>query len=213
MSPRRRDRGFTLLEALLALAIVAVIGVAAYQLLDSTARLKSGGEVRYRALGELQRGVRLLEEDFAHAVVVPGAGNDAEDPAALDSAPAEGVFALTRTGWRNPLALPRSRLQRVSWDVDEDGRLLRRAWPGVETGKAEDAQLRVVAEGVESLELRFLDASGDWQDAWPPEDARVATAAETAGAAPQPAAALPVAVELRLVQQQLGEVIRVVPLR
>ena len=57
----RRTSGFTLIEAQIALAIFSFLGVGAYQLLDSTATLMTGGEQRFAALSATQTALRLLE--------------------------------------------------------------------------------------------------------------------------------------------------------
>ncbi len=198
-------RGFTLLEALLALAIVALLGTGAYGLLSATARFEDGALARQRAVASLARAVRLLEEDLA---ALPARWLLREDPFAdpvLDGTPPRGVLALTRGGVGNPLGRARSSLQRVVWEI-EDGNVLTRHAAFAGAG-AQAAVRRVLAEEVEELVLRYLDERGTWHETWPPPPA--------SGERPRMPGyeRVPVAVEFRLVHAAIGEVTRVVALR
>lgn len=198
-------RGFTLLEALLALAIVALLGVGAYGLLAATARFEDGALARQRSVAALQRTVRLLEEDLA---ALPARWQLRADPFAepvLDGAPPRGAVALTRVGVSNSLGRARSRLQRVLWELEDGGVLTRHAAFGA--AGAQGAVRRMLAEGVGEFALRYLDEHGVWHATWPPP----ATGGERPGMPGYER--VPVAVEFRLLHAGIGEVVRVVALR
>ena len=204
---RRYWRGFTLIEMLVALTIFSFIGVASYQLLSSTGRLQQSGEARFRAMSGLQAAVRLFDEDFAQFSprAIPREGGEPEP--ALDAAPRDAQVEFTRAGWRNPLGLPRSGLQRVAWLLDDDGRLIRRYRKDIDNRDPHEVVERVLLDGVDKFALRYLDDKGNWQEQWPPE----AQAENTDGK--KPPESVPLAVEVRIVHRQIGEVSRVVPLR
>lgn len=210
----RRPSGFTLLEALVAMAIFSFIGVAAYTLLASTARLKESGDAGYEALTGLQLALRQVDEDFSQFAARPVASGGREASPALDPEPEDAVVELTRAGWRNPLGLARSGLQRVSWVLDEDGNLSRRYRRAIDDNDPDETVERIYLSNIESFELRYLDDKGKWLDRWPPESTVTARPPEAAGEAsakqPEP---VPFAVEVRLAHATLGEVNRVIPLR
>lgn len=215
-SARRRLGGFTLIEALVALSIFSFIGVAAYQLLSSTSRLRESGEARFGAVSGLQLAMRQLDEDFSQFAARPiPVGRGEYDPA-LDPEPADADIAFTRAGWRNPLDQPRAGLQRVSWLRDEDGRLLRRYRLNLDDADPDETVERVYLEGVEEIAFRYLDEEGRWGDTWPPEesprDAATGTDAQGKGDT-EDEEPVPVAVEVRIKHQQIGEVLRVIPVR
>lgn len=216
-APRLYGSGFTLIEALVALSIFSFIGVAAYQLLSSTSRLRESGEARFGAVSGLQRAMRQLDEDFSQLAPRPiPTGREEQDPA-LDTGPADADIAFTRSGWRNPLGLPRAGLQRVAWILDEEDRLLRRYRLNLDDADPDETVERVYVEGVEEIAFRYLDEQGRWGDAWPPEtsprEAATGTDAQGQPAGEEDEEPLPVAVEVRIVHRQIGELRRVIAVR
>ncbi len=198
--------GFTLIEVLVSLAIFSFLGIGAYRLLDSTSTLMTGGEKRFAALGGTQTALHLLEEDFSQLSPRPVAAPDGKQWPALDAAPGEGIVAFTRSGWRNPLGAARSRLQRVSWEIDAEGHLLRRYRGSIDQPENKDSVVRTVTSDIDTLKLRFLDQRGNWLEQWPPVPASPRPEDDTV-------ALLPRAVEILLVHKHLGEVSRLVSFR
>ena len=64
MKNRQRQRGFTLLEVMIALTIFAVISTLAWQILDGAMRTSSATESSTAKLNQLQRAWSLMERDF-----------------------------------------------------------------------------------------------------------------------------------------------------
>ena len=64
MKKTRRQRGFTLLEIMIALTIFAVISTLAWQILDGAMRTSSATDASAAKLNQLQRAWSLMERDF-----------------------------------------------------------------------------------------------------------------------------------------------------
>lgn len=64
MKNTRRQRGFTLLEIMIALTIFAVISTLAWQILDGAMRTSSATDASAAKLNQLQRAWSLMERDF-----------------------------------------------------------------------------------------------------------------------------------------------------
>src|SRR5262249_6995453 len=159
-------------------------------------------EERFQVLSGLQGTIRALDEDFSEfcprALVRPGS-----DPElALDAAPQDAVIVFTRAGWRNPLGVARSGLQRVSWLLDDDGRLVRRYRRELDNPDPHEVNERVMLEGVDKFTLRYMDDKGKWQEKWPPPSTQPTTQATGTSAKPPPEP-VPVAIEVTLVQKQV----------
>lgn len=154
------QRGFTLLEVVVAIAIFSLLGLATYQLLDRVMRSDQRIQTQELQLRHLQRALSLLERDLVQ-VQRHALKDDHSHSQALISQP-QGL-RLLRGGWRNPLDYPRSELVQVSHHFG-DGQWLRES-QGLEQGSLSQAQ-SLLSE-VELIHLRFIDAAGQPHDSWP----------------------------------------------
>jgi general secretion pathway protein J len=198
-----RARGFTLLELLVALAVFSVMAVMAYGGLASVLGSRERVLQSLERTAALQKAYLRLRNDLQQLRARPSRDPYGEAQPALALLP-DGSMEFTRSGWRNPLAQPRSSLQRVAYRLDADGRLLRISWRAVDRAQNAAASEAVVLTGVEDLRWRFLvnaelDHGGSqrsWYESWPPpatqDSARLA--------------AVPHAVEVALTLEDLGEV-------
>lgn len=166
----QRQHGFTLLELLVAIAVFAImagiIQIGLVAILDARAEVDALSE----DLKQLQRSLQMIERDLAHAVDRPvrDAFGDPQ-PAWLGGPGWASLFTLTRAGWPNPTAARRSELQRVSYVHDGD-RLLRLSWNHVDGAQPDRAQSAELLDGVDTIEVRFMNLDGQWVTDWPPPD-------------------------------------------
>ena len=192
----RRALGFSLLELLVALAVFAALAAAAYGGLASIARTRGALAVEQDRLAAIMRSVSALERDLRQAIarpVLPNAGV-VPLPALVGGSDA---LELTRLGHANPLAEPRSHLERVAWAADR-GTLRRGRWLVLDRAPDSAPQWRDLLERAGELRLRYLGDDGAWHANWPPRGAD--------------ATLLPRAVEFRFTPQGLGEIRRIVEL-
>ena len=164
---RTHASGFTLLEVLIAISVTALIGLGAWQLLNSAIRTYELGQENLQSLSLLQRAQLSIERDFAQ--VVPRAIRDEfgdYQPAIMNG---EDFYAVefTRAGWRNPLQQKRSELQRVAYELN-DGQLLRHHWKVLDRAQDSQPVTRRLLEDVERFEIAYLNDSDAWLDEWPP---------------------------------------------
>ena len=115
------QRGFTLLELLVAMAIFAIMAAAAYSSLRSILYTEAAVEAEARRLGQVQMAFFLMERDIGQ--ILPRGIRDEydEEQSPLQSGKLLGdLLIFTRTGWDNPLGLPRSNLQRLAYRWNRD---------------------------------------------------------------------------------------------
>ncbi|HUS24070.1 MAG TPA: type II secretion system minor pseudopilin GspJ [Candidatus Binatia bacterium] len=195
-----RARGFTLLELVVALGVFAVVSVMAYGGLNTVLNSRRAVENAMDETANFQRAYLRLRNDLQLVTNRPARnGLGQPDPALMTTS--DGRLEFTRAGWSNGLLRPRSTAERVSYRLDEDHRLVRASWRVLDRAQESEPVPSVVLEGVEELRWRFLDASGQWQEHWPPQTVGSFGGA-TSGAPPSPP---PLAVEVTLRQKAWGE--------
>lgn len=160
-----RARGYTLVEVLVALTVLAIASALSYRALDlfrgGAARLTADG----RALGELVSVFARMQLDVERVVnvrlvdrqrrVVPLL-RTAEDPVSGETAPG---FELVRAG-ADELAGARRVSYRLRGSTLEYG-----LWPDAVNPAASPKTYRLV-DGVKAYRVRFLDTQGRWLTAW-----------------------------------------------
>lgn len=168
IQPVRLQHGFTLLELLVALAVFAVMGAAAYSGLRSVLTTRAVVEAEAQRLAEIQLAFHVLEQDITQTL--PRGIRDEygkQEPALKSSGLGGDWLIFTRAGWDNPLVQTRSNLQRLSYRL-EQGSLIRRYWTMLDRNGAGESQETVLLDNVREVKARFLNDQDEWQKEWPP---------------------------------------------
>ena len=199
----RRHYGFTLLEVLIAVSIFSIVGLSAHHVLQLVISAGVETAAGSEELSRLQRVMILIGNDLEQAVDRPVRDGRSEWTSALAANHNDYLLEFTRQGWRNPLQLPRSNLQRVAYalqrtpDPIAPGRyannLLRYHWRVRKHNQDTWRQGAVLLENVLDARFRFLDRGGAWHTSWPGSGAE----------------ALPLAVEVDIETMSAGVVRRV----
>ena len=167
-----KQRGFTLIEVLVAMAILAVVIMATHQILDSTTKAKEASDEKIAELNGLQTAFRLMDQDFSQMTqrTVRNEAGDAQEQYLLAGryileSQYDGI-AFVRDGWVNPInLLPRSELQAVGYRVLDDN--LERVYRVyVDQLDNMEPRVQIVLKGIEELKFEFLDANNEWQEQW-----------------------------------------------
>jgi general secretion pathway protein J len=195
----RTARGFTLVELLVAVAIVAVIGVMAFVGLNRVVNQQAIARERAERWQAIQLTMRLVAQDLAqlHPRATREQLGGSYQPSLLADPSAEFALEFSRGGWANPAGLTRGTVLRVAYNVEED-KLVRWHW-GVMDRTLSTPPIRTeLLDDVTNVEVRFLDTAGEWHLDWPPLNRR----------GPQGLVARPRAVEFAVELEDFGRVYR-----
>ena len=164
----RKMAGFTLLELLISIVIFALVAAMAYSGLNNVLIARTQTEARTQELYKLQMAMTLMERDIEQSVDRPVRDEYGESQAAfVANEYGDYLLEFTRTGWLNPLNLPRSHLQRIAYSL-KDEKLIRTIWYVLDRAQDSERYDIVLLEDVKSLEIRYLDDKKEWQRSWPP---------------------------------------------
>ncbi|GAB3375877.1 type II secretion system protein GspJ [Azotobacter armeniacus] len=203
----RCNGGFTLLEVLVAMALLALLGLAAALTLNSGIRSQQVVSESIESLQRLQltqqlmrrdleqiavRGGRNEQGDFRNQVLVAHV-NAGKDP--------EGVILdFYKTGRRIlSRRSPGASIERVRYRL-RDGRLIRESSPLIDTPAGTKWHSAILMEALADFDVRFF-YNRNWIDQWPP----------LRGSAGQVSSAmLPQALELIIKTDRYGPVAQIV---
>ncbi|RJS91761.1 type II secretion system minor pseudopilin GspJ [Salinisphaera sp. Q1T1-3] len=204
------QRGFTLIELLIAIAVFAVMAAIAYGGLSSVIASRESVDAALDRSKHLQMALWRLQQDIEQTVDRPVRDRYGDVQPAVLGSPQTGLY-VTRAGWPNPLGEARSTLQRVHYQLDAGGHLVRQYFRVLDQSQDSVPVSNNLLDGVNQLEWRYLDDNGQWQDRWPPDDRQrnpsLDAASDDGNSAPAAnARALkpPVAIELTLDTAQWG---------
>ncbi|KXJ58126.1 MAG: type II secretion system protein GspJ [Alteromonas sp. Nap_26] len=163
------QRGFTLIEILIAMAIFTLIGLASTGLLTTVIDSNDISEERFHKLQALQRAVTTIERDLQQAVarsirvdgekrsVVMAGGK-------VDGSDDDGI-GFVRGGWHNPQQmLPRSTLQYVAYRL-RDNKLERLYSTYVDNVIGYEPKIRVLLEDIDGFKVEFKTSQGSKNEA------------------------------------------------
>lgn len=177
---RATEAGFTLIEALLAMAIFAFMGVSAYGILNNIQRAQEHALQNSEQMAQLQKVSWQIAKDFRHMVVRPIVDENGNALSAIEHESNDYLFEFTRSAWANPLGWPRSSLQRVAYSIDyhpksqdsdspfyedETLYLIRYYWQVLDRGYDSEPLKQVMLADVEDFFVRFYDPA-DPDDPW-----------------------------------------------
>ena len=165
-----RSRGFTLIEVVIAMFISAIMFAIGYSAINQALRDRDSLNASQARVTEIQRGMRVIAQDFAQIVPRPardlqGAGD--LQPAVFASGTDNTVLTFSRAGWSNPAGIQRPAEQRVRYRFFEE-QLVRDHWLSLDPALNTPPRERVLFTRIKSLEIRFLDpATRNWRNDWP----------------------------------------------
>ncbi|MDZ7584318.1 MAG: type II secretion system minor pseudopilin GspJ [Thiobacillus sp.] len=165
-----RQRGFTLVEMLVALTIFALMSVLAYRGLNAVLQTREHLTEDNRRWRDIALTLAQLEQDMSMAVDRPVRDSGdlplpalAGNPQALGANDAQLSFSRMGMAWQTGVLAD---VQRHGYRLN-NGTLEQLVWPVLDRAPLTEPAVHALLERVNRFELRYLDGSGNWQPRWP----------------------------------------------
>lgn len=167
----KNQRGFTLIEVMIAMSIVAVIGLASAQVISSVLRSDEISAEADKRITLYQRTYQTIQRDvmqMAQRNVRVNGGAPQKNLLFAGENIIESEFdgiVFTRNGWRNPVQMfPRSTLQSVGYRIT-DGTLERLHFLYPDQGSDTEPQVTPLLNDVTGLKIEYF-YSKKWNKTW-----------------------------------------------
>jgi len=163
----KNQLGFTLIETLIALSLLAIISMMSYQAIevvigaDERSRSKQMGET------QIQRAWKIIHRDLMHMRNRPfkdGLGLE-ELPYFTDSSD----FGVRFSRGGGPMVTPNpSGIRRVYYNLNDEQQFIRQSWGITESIRYSEGVTLVLLEDVDEVLFEHLDANNTFTPDWPP---------------------------------------------
>lgn len=151
----RRQRGFTLIEILIALTVFAILATITSTVLYQSFTARTRVTAQADKLNALQMAISFIEQDIPQIVYRNIRGNDMHEfPGFIGE---KNYLEFTRDGSANPEAQEqRSTLKRIAY-VCSGNKLLRRTWPVLDPEDRNRYTDKVLLEQIENCHFNYLN--------------------------------------------------------
>lgn len=200
----RAQTGFTLLEVLIAIGITALIGLGAWQVLNSAITSSDRTQVHLEELNRIQKAMLIVKRDLSQLIGRSIRDEYGDFQSALVGKSDTYELQFSRVGWRNPMDDKRSEVQRVAYELDE-GTLLRHYWTVLDQTHDSKMITKSMLKGVESLQFKFMNETEKWVSTWPEESDDENDQVDKLYDNNK----MPKAIKFELMHKQFGEIVRI----
>jgi general secretion pathway protein J len=162
-----QQRGFTLIEAVISVALLAIISLMSYQALDLIMGANERSRTDLADEAQLQRAWQIINRDMFHLRkrgFKDGLGGT--EPAYITNKSEFGV-RFSRGGGPMVRTNP-SGIRRIEYRFDDDQQLVRQSWGIAESPRFSDGVVQVLLDHVSEVNFEHLDQTNNFVPSWPP---------------------------------------------
>ena len=162
-----RQDGFTLIEVMVSLTIMAFMSVLSYQAIDMVIEVNERSRSDLAEEAKLQRAWQIIGQDLLHLrprTFVDERGSI--EPAYLTD-PSEFGLRFSRGGGPMIRSNP-SGVRRVAYSINEEQQLQRQSWAITGSTRDSEGSRLILLNGVEEILLEHLAPDHSYDPNWPP---------------------------------------------
>jgi general secretion pathway protein J len=163
----KAQSGFTLIETLIALALLAIISLMSYQAIEVLIGADERSRAKQTGQAEMDRAWKIIQRDLMHIRNRPfrdGLGG-IEAPYMT----AKSDFGVRFSRGNGPMiATNPSGVRRVSYDLDDNQQLVRQSWGITESMRYSDGVSMVLLKDVDKILFEHSDGRSAFVPDWPP---------------------------------------------
>lgn len=164
-----KNKGFTLIEVLIAIAIYAVVIAIASMVLSNILTKSSGLLTQSTSFNQLQRTITLLQHDFIQTIDRPILNETNEQEPAILSPRRSNNFILELSVYQTNrpfFAANQSDIRRIGYQL-KNKQLVRLVWSTLDR-LSNNHSKQVLLDNIESLDWQYLADNQVFYDTWPP---------------------------------------------
>lgn len=162
-----REKGFTLLEIIVALFIFSIVSMIMVAALHSVLTSQSSTASKAERLAKLQVALLLLSRDVEQTLNRPVIDAQGAIQGFIGQS---DMMTFTHAGLANPFGqLLRTTLQRTRYQFSQNN-LIRMTWPALDLTRDTTSDSRTLLTNISTAKFEYLDSKGHFQSVWPPLD-------------------------------------------